>query len=35
MSQDAENEVEGSRTNDVIQHGYHMLASYTTCSCLG
>ena len=23
--QDAENEVEGSRTNDIIQHGYYML----------
>jgi len=26
-SQDTENKVEGSRTNDVIQHGHHMLAS--------
>jgi len=30
--QDAWNEVEGSRTNDVIQHGYHML---TSCSIHG
>ena len=34
-SQDTENEVEESRINDVIQHGYHMLASCTTYSCLG
>ena len=34
-SQDTENEVEESRINDVIQHGYHMLALYTTYSCLG
>jgi len=27
-----ENEVEGSRTNDIIQHGYHML---TLCSTYG
>ena len=31
-SQDTENEVEGSRTNDVIQHKYHML---TSCSIYG
>ena len=29
-SQDTENEVEGSRTNDVIQHRYHMLTSCST-----
>ena len=29
-SQDAENEVEGSRTNDIMQHGHHMLTSYPT-----
>ena len=34
-SQDTENKVEGSRTNDVIQHGYHMLASCTTHGYLG
>ena len=28
--QDTENKVEGSRTNDIIQHGHHMLASYST-----
>jgi len=33
--QDAKNKVEGSRTNDVIQHGHHMLASCTTHGCLG
>ena len=31
-SQDTENKVEGSRTNNVIQHGYHML---TSCSIHG
>ena len=25
-----ENKVEGSRTNNVIQHGHHMLTSYPT-----
>jgi len=30
-----ENEVEGSGTNDVIQHGYHMLTSCFTHSHLG
>jgi len=34
-SQDTKNEVEGSRINDVIQHGHHMLASCTTHGCLG
>jgi len=34
-SQDAENKVEGSRTNDVIQYGYHMLTSYSISGCLG
>ena len=34
-SQDTKNEVEGSKTNDVIQHGHHMLASCTTHGCLG
>jgi len=34
-SQDAENEVEGSRTNDIIQHGYHILTSYSIYSHLG
>ena len=31
-SQDVWNKVEGSRTNDVIQYGYHML---TLCSIHG
>ena len=31
-SQDTENKVEGSRTNDIIQHGYYML---TLCSTYG
>ena len=30
MSQNTENKVEGSRTNDIIQHGYHMLTSCST-----
>jgi len=30
-----ENLVEDSRTNDIIQYGYHMLASWTTHGCLG
>ena len=30
--QDTENKVEGSRTNNVIQHGHHMLVS---CSIYG
>jgi len=34
-SQDAKNEVEGSRTNDIIQHGHHMLALCTIHDCLG
>jgi len=34
-SQGAENKVEGSRTNDVIQHGHHMLASCSTYGYLG
>ena len=34
-SQDIENEVEESRTNDVIQHGYHMLTSCSTHGHLG
>ena len=34
-SQDAENEVKGSRTNNVIQYGYYMLILYTTHGCLG
>ena len=29
-SQDVEKEVEGSRTNDVIQHRYHMLILCST-----
>ena len=33
--QDIESKVEGSRTNDVIQHGYHMLTSCSTHSHLG
>jgi len=33
-SQDAENKVEGSRTNDVIQHRHHMLTSCPTHGCL-
>ena len=33
--QNTENEVEGSRTDDVIQHGHHMLALYSTHGCLG
>jgi len=34
-SQDTKNEVEGSRINDIIQHGHYMLASCTTHGCLG
>jgi len=34
-SQDTENEVEGSRTNDIIQHEYHMLTSCSTYGHLG
>ena len=34
-SQDTENEVEGSRADDIIQHGYHMLALCSTYDCLG
>ncbi len=34
-SQDTKNEVEGSRTNDVIQHRHHMLALCITYGCLG
>jgi len=34
-SQDAENEVEGSRTNNIIQYGYHILTSYSTHGHLG
>ena len=34
-SRDAENKVKGVRTNDVIQHGYHMLTSCTTHGYLG
>ena len=34
-SQDTENEVKGSRTNDVIQHRYHMLTSCSTHGHLG
>jgi len=30
-----ENEVEGFRTNDIIQYGYHMLTSCSTHSHLG
>ena len=30
-----ENLVEDSRTNDIIQHGHHMLTSWTTHGCLG
>jgi len=30
-----ENLVEDSRTNDVIQHEHHMLASWTIHGCLG
>jgi len=30
-----ENLVEDSRTNDIIQHGHHMLVSRTTHGCLG
>jgi len=33
--QDTENKVEGSRTNDIIQHGYHMLTSCFTYGHLG
>jgi len=29
-SQNAENEVESSKTNDIIQHGHHMLALCST-----
>ena len=34
-SQDAKNEVERSRINDVIQHGHHMLVLCTIYGCLG
>jgi len=34
-SQNTENKVEGSRTNDVIQHEHHMLASCSTHGYLG
>jgi len=34
-SQDLENKVEGSRTNDVIQHEYYMLTSCSTHGYLG
>ena len=34
-SQDAENEEGESKTNDVTQHGHHILASWTTHGCLG
>ena len=34
-SQDTENEVEGSRTDDVIQYGYYMLALCFIHSRLG
>ena len=34
-SQDTENKVEGSGTNNVIQHGYHMLTSCSTHGYLG
>ena len=30
-----ENLVEDLKTNDVIQHEHHMLASWTTHGCLG
>ena len=30
-----ENLIEDLRTNDVIQHGHHMLASWNTHGCLG
>jgi len=30
-----ENLVEDSRIDDIIQHGHHMLASWTTHGCLG
>ena len=34
-SQDIENKVEGSKADDVIQHGHHMLASWSTHGRLG
>ena len=34
-SRDVWNKVEGSRTSNVIQHGYHMLTSCTIYDCLG
>ena len=34
-SQDTENKVEGSRTNDIIQHGYHMLIPCSIHGYLG
>ena len=34
-SQDIENKVEGSRADDVIQHGHYILASYSTYGRLG
>ena len=30
MSQDTENKVERSRTNDIIQHEYYILTLYST-----
>ena len=30
-----ENLIKDSRTDDIIQHGHHMLASWTTHGCLG
>ena len=34
-SQDLGKVVEDLRTNDIIQHGHHMLTSWTTHGCLG
>ena len=34
-SQDIENKVEESRTNNIIQHGYHILTSCSTHGHLG
>ena len=33
--QDVENEEGEFRTNDITQHRYYMLVSWTTCGCLG
>ena len=34
-SQNTENKVEGYKTNDIIQHGHHILVLYSTHGYLG